>query len=80
MKILVKKWGNSPAVRIPVAVMVAARLQLDQPVDVREEDGRIIIEPIREEDLDLATLVARISPENRHDAVDFGPPVGREAL
>lgn len=78
MKVVVKKWGNSASVRIPAAVMEAARLHLDQPVDIREEAGRIVIEPIREVSYDLATLVAGITEENRHEAVDMGPPVGQE--
>ena len=44
----IKKWGNSASVRIPSAIMQAARLDLDAAVDVREEDGRIVIDPIRE--------------------------------
>lgn len=78
MKVVVRKWGNSASVRIPAAVMEAARLHLDQPVDVREEAGRIVIEPIRDAAYDLATLVAGITEENRHDAVETGSPVGRE--
>ncbi len=78
MRMVVKKWGNSASVRIPAAIMEAARLELDQPVEVREEAGRIVIEPIREEMHDLARLVAGITDENRHGAVDMGPPVGRE--
>ena len=46
MRAVVKKWGNSASVRIPVAVLEAAHLHLDEPVDVREESGRIVIEPI----------------------------------
>ena len=42
---VLKKWGNSPAVRIPAAVMEAAHLSLNQPVEVKVEDGRVIIEP-----------------------------------
>lgn len=78
MRVVVKKWGNSASVRIPASVLEAARLHLDQPVDVREEAGRIIIEPIQEPAYDLATLLAGITDENRHEAVDMGPPVGRE--
>jgi len=79
MRMVVKKWGNSASVRIPAALMEAARLHLDQPVEMREEAGRIVIEPIREEIDDLAMLVAGITDHNRHDAVDMGSPVGREA-
>lgn len=42
-----KKWGNSAAVRIPAAIMAAAHVALDQAVEVREEQGRIVIEPVR---------------------------------
>lgn len=60
MKVVVKKWGNSAAVRIPASVMAAAALSLDQAVDVREEAGRIVIEPIREEEtFDIDDLVNR---------------------
>lgn len=79
VKVMVKKWGNSASVRIPAAVMQAAQLHLDQPVDVREEGGRIVIEPFRPEAYDLAALVAGITDENRHDAIEMGPAVGQEA-
>ncbi len=78
MEVLVKKWGNSAAVRIPASVVEAAHLTLDQPVDVREERGRIVIEPKRARTFALADLVRGITPANRHDAVDTGPAKGRE--
>ena len=37
MKTIVKKWGNSAAVRIPASVMEAMHLDLDEVVEVREE-------------------------------------------
>lgn len=80
MRVVVKKWGNSASVRIPAVVMEAAKLALDQPVEVREENGRIIIEPIRAQECDLAELIAGITDDNRHSEVDFGPAAGREAL
>jgi len=76
---VVKKWGNSAAVRIPAAVLEAAHVRLDQPVDVREEGGRIVIEPLAPARYDLAALVAGITDDNRHDPVDTGAPVGRES-
>jgi antitoxin MazE len=79
MRVVVKKWGNSASVRIPASVMTAAALSLDQAVDVREEAGRIIIEPIRDQAFDIDDLVAGITDHNRHEAIDFGAPEGREA-
>jgi len=80
MRVVVKKWGNSAAVRIPRGILQAARLRLDQAVDVREQDGQIVIEPIRASKVDLAQLLARITPENLHGGIDFGDPVGKESL
>jgi antitoxin MazE len=80
MQVLVKKWGNSASVRIPAAVMEAAKLSVDQPVDIREEAGRVIIEPIREPAFNLADLLAAVTDENIHDEMDFGAPVGKERL
>ncbi len=79
MKVHVKKWGNSASVRIPASVMAAASLALDQAVDVREEGGRIIIEPVRTPTYDLDRLLDQMTPESFHDDEDFGPPVGGEA-
>ena len=80
MKTVIKKWGNSASVRIPAAVMQAAHLELDETVDVREESGRVVIEPAQRKDYDLAELLQRITRKNLHDEVDFGKPVGKEAL
>ncbi|MDP2879843.1 MAG: AbrB/MazE/SpoVT family DNA-binding domain-containing protein [Sulfuricella sp.] len=76
---LLKKWGNSPAVRIPVAVMESAHLSLNQPVEIRAQNGRVIIEPV-EPSYSLDDLLAGITPENCHSAVDFGAPQGRELI
>jgi len=74
----VKKWGNSAAVRIPASVMAAASLGVDQDVDIREEGGRILIEPIRTGPYDLEALLDRMRPETFPEDIDFGPPQGRE--
>ena len=78
MQGVVKKWGNSAAVRIPASVLEAAHVRLDQPVDVREEAGRIVIEPLRPMSYDLASLVAGITDENRHEPIETGAPAGQE--
>jgi antitoxin MazE len=80
MRVNVKKWGNSTAVRIPSAVMEDADFRVDDTVDVRAEDGRIVIELVRETDYELSQLLDRITPENLHGSVDFGGPVGKEVL
>ena len=78
MVIHIKKWGNSASVRIPASIMAAADLSLDQEVDVRLEDGKIIIEPVRLVEETLAQMLERMTPDTFHDDIDFGPPVGNE--
>lgn len=76
---LVKKWGNSPAIRLPAAVMEAAQLTLDQAVEVRAENGRIVIEPVAPA-YRLDDLLAGITAQNLHGEQDFGMPQGQELL
>ncbi|OFZ68238.1 MAG: PbsX family transcriptional regulator [Betaproteobacteria bacterium RBG_16_56_24] len=78
MEVIVKKWGNSAAVRIPASVMVAAHVDLDQAVEVREEQGRIVIEPVRRKKYKLDELLGGITGKNQHKPIDTGAPVGKE--
>lgn len=79
MRVNIKKWGNSASVRIPHAVMTAAALHIDQAVEVREEDGRVVIEPVQALSYNLDELLAGMTPDTFHDEVDFRAPVGKEA-
>lgn len=79
MRVQVKKWGNSASVRIPASIMASAALRVDQEVDVREEEGRIIIEPVTAPSYDLDVLLGAMTPDTFHEEADFGPPVGKEA-
>ena len=78
METVLKKWGNSAAVRIPAAILEAAHLALDQRVNIYEEQGRIVIEPSRPSVFSVDELVAGITADNLHDSVDTGPAVGGE--
>ncbi len=78
MIVHVKKWGNSASVRIPASVMAAAAVRIDQAVDVREDNGRIIIEPVPQPVYDLDTLLDQMFPATFPDDIDFGMPVGGE--
>ncbi|HKY43346.1 MAG TPA: AbrB/MazE/SpoVT family DNA-binding domain-containing protein [Pyrinomonadaceae bacterium] len=73
-----KKWGNSAAVRLPASVMQATQLELDEVVEVREDRGRIVIEPVRPKGYKLSELLKRINNKDQHREVDFDPAVGGE--
>ncbi|EGO0752085.1 AbrB/MazE/SpoVT family DNA-binding domain-containing protein [Escherichia coli] len=79
-QVTVKKWGNSPSVRLPAAIVRAASLQVDDVVELSVEDGKITIVPVRTREYTLEALMAGVSGENIHDEVDFGKPAGKELL
>jgi antitoxin MazE len=57
--------------------MAAASLWIDQLIDIREEDGRVVIEPIKAPAYDLDDLLDVMTPDSVPEEVDFGPAVGR---
>ena len=78
MNMHIRKWGNSAAVRIPAATLDAAGLKPDDPVEVREENGRIVIEPVKPHQITLEWLLEGLTPDKLHGEVDFGRPMGKE--
>lgn len=80
MESTIRKWGNSPAVRLPSAALKAAGYRMDERLRVTVEPGRIVLEPIGEYRYELSDLVDAITPENVHGEVGTGAPRGREAL
>ncbi|MBV9748776.1 MAG: AbrB/MazE/SpoVT family DNA-binding domain-containing protein [Acetobacteraceae bacterium] len=73
------RWGNSLGVRIPKDI--AGRLGLSEGarVEVEAEGDRIVIRAGRPR-YRLADLLAGVTPEAMHDAFDWGPDAGREAV
>ena len=80
MQTIIKKWGNSPALRLNAAVMKSAQLNVDQLVSVKVQKGRIVIEPMAKQEYPLDELLSGITAKNLHGEVDFGGPVGKELL
>ncbi len=78
METTLRKWGNSPALRLPVALLREADMVLEQKVSVTVADGRIVIAPSERVVYDLDALLDGITSHNRHAALDTGAPVGKE--
>lgn len=76
MKTRLAKWGNSLAVRIPKSVVERARVREGQQMIVEGRRGAIVLRPDRR--FRLSDLVSRMTPQNRHDEADWGPPAGEE--
>ncbi|HQT82232.1 hypothetical protein LHV13_06365 [Ferrovum sp. PN-J185] len=80
MESVIRKWGNSPALRLPTTVLKEAGYQLEQKVDLIVSPGRIIIQPSKNIAYDLDALIKGINAANMHEEISFGSPVGNEAL
>ena len=62
--------------RIPSSILQAARLNLNELVEIREESGRIVIEAAKKAKFD--ELLGAMDVNNLPELVDWGPPVGKE--
>ena len=80
MKARVMKWGNSLAVRIPRVIAEEARLKEGDAIELSpKEEGGVEVRRISKAPT-LAELVAKITPENRHDEISLGQSVGKEIV
>jgi len=74
----ISKWGNSLAVRIPLAIAKQAGLVEGDCVTLAlDRNGGIVLRPTRRK-YKLSDLVAGITPRNRHRETDWGQPRGEE--
>ncbi|RLT19912.1 MAG: AbrB/MazE/SpoVT family DNA-binding domain-containing protein [Planctomycetota bacterium] len=78
MKTCVQKWGNSLALRIPKSFALEAQLGEDSPVELSLVDGKLIIQLLVEEPINLDQLLRGVTDQNLHGEWDTGPAVGRE--
>jgi antitoxin MazE len=74
---LVRKWGNSLALRIPRAIAAEAGLEDGTAADVRIERGAMVARPLTPK-LSLAQLLRKVTKHNLHREVSSGARRGRE--
>jgi len=73
------KWGNSLAVRIPLAIARQAQLsEGDCLALLLDPNGGIVLRPARRR-YELTELVSRITRKNRHRETDWGETQGEES-
>jgi antitoxin MazE len=78
MQTMIRKWGNSMAVRIPGAFVRELGIGEATSVEMLIDKSVLIIKPKPAKKPELKELLARISEKNCHDAVETGVMVGRE--
>jgi antitoxin MazE len=78
MSVTLHRWGNSVGLRLPKPLLERLGLKEGSEVDIRIEGNRIVVEPTRRRRYTMAELLEGMTPDNRPEEVDWGPPVGRE--
>jgi len=85
MKTAIRKFGNSKGTIIPAALLRQLKLDINDEVDAKVENGRIVIEPVHKVEYSLDQLLAQCSPEKM--ALDEDDkawlddaPVGKEVV
>jgi antitoxin MazE len=80
MRAQLKKWGNSLALRVPTGLLAELNLSENSTVDLRVEDGKLIIAPMqkRKWKYSIEDLLAGVSEQNIHSETDWGSAVGEE--
>ncbi len=76
-----QKWGNGTGIRIPKKVVLAAKLKINQPLEVSLKGKSIVLTPVEKyKEFTLESMLKGVTPENVHPAVDWGPDVGVEKI
>ena len=71
------RWGNSMAVRLPKVVLRDAGLKEGDVLEFGAKNGAIVAKPVKKK-VALRDLLARVTPENLHEEIDWGKPRGKE--
>jgi len=82
MKVAFQKWGNSLALRVPKAFADEIGASDGRAAEMSVSNGKLVIEVTRrrrKRRYAIDELVAGITPDNRHEEIGWGPPLGNEA-
>lgn len=77
MKMTLKQWGNSLALRIPKVFAVELGLVTENEVDVFLEDNKIVV--AKKSHQSLESMLDRITPDMLHEETNTGITTGSEA-
>ena len=79
MTATIQKWGNSLALRIPLAIAKQIHVQEGDAVTLKVSAAGLTMKPAPK-GLNLDDLLAQMTPENLHPATEWGTDTGREVL
>jgi antitoxin MazE len=77
METVIKKWGNSLAIRIPSLIAKDLSLKEGSSVEIEDDRGKIVIKPKKKND--LKEMLNNIDNKNIHGEFETEGPAGNEA-
>jgi antitoxin MazE len=77
MQAVIKKWGNSLALRLPQHIVADLRMMEGATVSLSVENESLIVKATRKH-YKLADLLAAHKKEANHAETDWSKPVGEE--
>ncbi len=76
MQSRIAKWGNSCGIRLPGSMIKALDMSEGTSVDIHLEKDHIVVS--KSKTYQLADLLSKITPHNKHSEVATGPALGEE--
>ncbi len=76
IELQVGKWGNSLGIRLPRHIIDLLNLNLKDRVSCSVEDGKLVLQPIRQRKYTLEELLANV--DEIGEEVSWGDPQGKE--
>lgn len=85
MESVIRKFGNSKGAIIPAALLKELSLDVDDKLEIKLEDGRLVIEPVSKKKYSLKALLAASEGVdmslNEEDKIWLNvPDVGKEQI
>lgn len=78
MRVQVKNWGSSLALRIPKSVAAKCGIKHGTLVDLSVVKDTLVTAPVTDKKYTLKELLDGVTKRNIHGEVDTGPSVGKE--
>ncbi|MDQ3022323.1 MAG: AbrB/MazE/SpoVT family DNA-binding domain-containing protein [Bacteroidota bacterium] len=76
----IQKWGNSLALRIPKSFAHTTQIKEGSEIKLSIEKNKIVISKKVKPKYTLKDLLSKVTPDNIHKEINFGPPRGKELL
>ena len=77
MQTIIRKWGNSLAIRLPQHVVAELAISEGSALDIEVDDGVLVAKPSRPR-YRLEDLLAGYGEADRHTETVWGDAVGKE--